>query len=89
LHHTGELPYFFVTLDKTATRSYDTTDRAVSDAAQESWVHFAETGDPGAPWKQANNGGGPWTIVDKPMTSQQELDAAREAFWREVLLPKP
>jgi para-nitrobenzyl esterase len=89
MHHTGELPYFFGTLDKTATRSYDANDRAISDAAQESWIHFAETGNPGASWKPASNGEGPWTIIDKPLTSQQKLDAERIAFWREVLLPKP
>jgi para-nitrobenzyl esterase len=89
MHHTGELPYFFGTLDKTTTRSYDADDRAISEAAQESWVHFAETGNPGAPWKPASTGEGPWTIINKPLTCQQELDAARVAFWREVLLSKP
>lgn len=89
MHHTGELPYFFGTLDKTSTRAYDATDRAVSDSAQQSWVNFAKTGNPGLPWKPATNAEGPWTVIDKPLTSQQKLDATRATFWREVLIPKP
>jgi para-nitrobenzyl esterase len=87
-HHTGELPYFFGTLDKTKTRAYDTTDRSVSEAAQQSWVHFAETGNPGSPWKAANGDNGPWTIIDQPLASKPELEKAKEDFWREVLQPK-
>lgn len=84
-HHTSELPYFFGTLDKTHTRQYTAADRSVSDAAQQAWVHFAETGNPGAPWKPATGATGPWTVVDQPLTSQPELDPARQAFWRDEL----
>jgi para-nitrobenzyl esterase len=88
-HHTAELAYFFGTLDKTTTRAYDAADRAVSEAAQQAWVHFAETGNPGSPWKQATGQKGPWTVIDQPLTSEPEVDDSHAAFWRELLKPKP
>ena len=82
-HHTAELPYFFGTLEKTQTRVYDATDRAVSDTAQQAWVHFAETGDPGALWKPANGPTGPWTVIDQPLTNQPKVDAQRSLLARD------
>jgi para-nitrobenzyl esterase len=87
-HHTAEVPYFFLNLDKVPDRDYVDADYTVSKAAAQQWINFATNGKPSAEWVPAQHGGGPFYVIDEKPRMHSQLDDARAAFWRSVLLKR-
>ncbi len=85
-HHTAEVPYFFETLDQVKDRDYEDADYAVSKIAGGEWLKFASTGKPSSTWVAAQHGGGPFYVIDTAPKPQSQLDAARAALWKSILL---
>lgn len=87
-HHTAEVPYFFMNLEKVTDRDYTDADFAVSKVAAGEWVTFATTGRPSAGWVPQVHGGGPFYVIDEKPRVHSELDDARAQFWRGVLVKR-
>ena len=87
-HHTAELPYFFLNLEKVTDRDYTDADFAVSKAAAGEWMSFAATGKPSPAWVPQVHGGGPFYVLDEKPGVHSELDDARAQFWRGVLVKR-
>lgn len=85
-HHTAEVPYFFMNLEKVPDREYTGVDYAVSKDAAAQWIAFATNGRPPAVWVPQVHGGGPFYVLDEKPRMHSQLDDARASFWRGVLL---
>lgn len=75
--HAAELPYLFGTLGDDGR--YDETDRALSDALQETWMSFARTGVPGGPDR-------PWPRFD---AARPEMTVIGDAIATAPYAPTP